>query len=68
MNTALARKGNIFLMKYESGLYTVDKITKVCGCTLKASENKEEVVNFFAEYIKGVKCSKNDFNLEVYGN
>ena len=53
-------------MKYENGLYTVDKITKACGCTLKASENKEEVVKFFAEYIKGVSRSKNDFNLEVY--
>ena len=68
MTRALARKGSIYLMKYENGLYTVDRITKACGYTLKASENKEEVVKFFAEYIKGVRRSKNDFNLEVYGN
>lgn len=54
-------------MKYESGLYTVDRITKACGFTLKASENKEEVSKFFAEYIKSVRRSKNDFNLEIYG-
>lgn len=67
MVKVLARKGSIYLMKYESGLYTVDRITKACGCTLKASENKDEVVKFFAEYIKSVRRSKNDFNLEIYG-
>ena len=65
---ALARKGNIYLVKYESGLYGVEKTTKSCSGGLKYSENKEEVVKFFAEYIKSVRRSKNDFNLEVYGN
>ena len=64
---ALAKRGKIYLMKYNSGLYTVDRITKACGCTLKASENKQEVVDFFASYIKTVRKSKTDFNLEVYG-
>lgn len=64
----LARKGSIYLVKYESGLYGVEKITKSCSGGLKYSENKEEVVKFFAEYIKSVRRSKNDFNLEVYRN
>ena len=64
----LARKGSIYLVKYESRLYGVEKITKSCSGGLKYSENKEEVVKFFAEYIKSVRRSKNDFNLEVYGN
>ncbi len=68
MTKALARKGSIYLVKYESGLYGVEKITKSCSGGLKYSENKEEVVKFFAEYIKSVRRSKNDFNLEVYGN
>lgn len=68
MTKALVRKGNIYLVKYESGLYGVEKITKSCSGGLKYSENKEEVVKFFAEYIKSVRRSKNDFNLEVYGN
>lgn len=68
MTKALARKGSIYLVKYESGLYGVEKITKSCSGGLKYSENKEEVVKFFAEYIKSVRRSKNDFNLEIYGN
>ena len=68
MTKALARKGSIYLVKYESGLYGVEKITKSCSGGLKYSENKEEVVKFFAQYIKSVRRSKNDFNLEVYGN
>ena len=68
MARALARKGNIYLAKYESGLYGVDRITKGCSAGLKYSENKEEVVKFFIEYIKSVRRSKNDFNLEIYGN
>ncbi|MEH7246476.1 hypothetical protein V7114_06710 [Neobacillus niacini] len=66
--TVLARKGNINLVKYESGLYTVDKITKSVGMSLKASENKEEIVEFFASHVKKVRRGKDDFNLEVYGN
>jgi hypothetical protein len=68
MITVLARKGNINLVKYECGLYTVDKITKSIGMSLKASENKEEIVEFFAAHIKKVRRGKEDFNLEVYGN
>ncbi len=58
MTKALARKGSIYLVKYESGLYGVEKITKSCSGGLKYSENKEEVVKFFAEYIK-LKYSEN---------
>ena len=68
MARALARKGNIYLVKYENRLYGVEKITKGCPAGLKYSENKEEVVKFFVEYIKSVRRSKNDFNLEIYGN
>lgn len=65
---ALAKKGSIYLMKYENGLYTVDKITKSCGYTLMADSNKNKVVDFFANYIKSIRRSKADFNLEIYGN
>lgn len=68
MAKVLARKGSIYLVKYESGLYGVEKITKCCSTGLKYNENKEEVVKFFAECIKSVRRSKNDFNLEIYGN
>ena len=62
----LARKGNVCLVKYESGLYAVEKITKASGTTITASANKEAVVNFFAQYVKSVRRGKNDMNLEVY--
>lgn len=64
---ALAKKGNVYLVKYESGLYGVEKITTGCSGGLKYGESKEEIIKFFAEYIKNVRRSKNDFNLEVYG-
>ena len=41
MARALARKGNIYLVKYENRLYGVEKITKGCSAGLKYSENKE---------------------------
>lgn len=48
MTKALARKGNIYLVKYESGLYGVEKTTKSCSGGLKYSESKEEI--FLASY------------------
>jgi hypothetical protein len=43
----IARNGNIHLVKYKSGLYAVEKITKSIGMTLKASESKKEMVSFY---------------------
>jgi hypothetical protein len=68
MMKTLARKGNINLVKFENGLYAVEKITKSVGMTIKMSESKEEIVEFFADHIKKVRRGKEDFNLEVYGN
>lgn len=64
---ALARKGNIYLVKYSNDFYGVEKITSSVGMGLKYSSDKIEVVDFFSEIIKSVRKSKNDFNLEIYG-
>ena len=48
----LASKGNLHFCKYESGLYTVDKITKNLGMTLYASYNKIDVAEFFNKKAK----------------
>ena len=53
----LARKGTVNLVKYENGLYGVERLTKACGFGMKYSADKQEVV----------RKSKNDFNLEIYG-
>ena len=43
----IATKGKYQFCKYESGLYTVDKVTKSVGMTVKASFNRAEVETFF---------------------
>lgn len=63
----LARKGTINLVKFNNGLYSVEKITKSVGMGIFTSDDKFEVVEFFANYIKKVRRGKNDFNLDVYG-
>jgi hypothetical protein len=52
----IARNGNIHLVKYKSGLYAVEKITKSIGMTLKVSENKKEMINFYENTLKEVAC------------
>ena len=66
--TVLAKKGNIQLVKYDWGLYSVEKCTKSIGMGIFTSDNKVDVVNFFADHIKKVRKGKDDFNLHVYGN
>lgn len=67
MINILARKGTINLVKYDNGLYAVDKITKSIGMSHFVSENKEDAINAFIEIAKATRRSKNDFNLEIYG-
>lgn len=62
----LARKGTVNFVKHEGGLYGVERITKGCAFGMKYSFNKEEIIEFFNEAIKGVRRSKNDINLEIY--
>lgn len=62
----LARKGTVNFVKYDSGLYGVEKNTKGCAYGMKYSYAKEEIINFFNETIKNVRRSKNDINLEIY--
>lgn len=62
----LARKGNLNFVKYDNGLYGVERITNGCSYGLKYGFNKQEIINFFNESIKTVRRSKNDINLEIY--
>lgn len=62
----LARKGSINFVKYDNGLYGVERITKSCSFGMKYSFNKLEIINFFNVAIKTLKRSKNDINLELY--
>lgn len=47
MTNELNKKGNIYLLEYECGLYCVDRITKSIGETLFASFDLKEAQNFF---------------------
>lgn len=62
----LARKGSVNLMVSDNGLYSVERITRACGYTMKCGRNKQEIVDYFNEAIKGVRRSKYDMNLNVY--
>ena len=62
----LARKGTVNFVKYDTGLYGVERITKGCAYGMKYSFNKQEIIDFFNEAIKTVRRSKNDINLEIY--
>ena len=62
----LARKGTVNLVKYDNGFYAVERRTRACAYATKISWNKQEIVNYFNEVIKGVRSSKYDINLEVY--
>jgi hypothetical protein len=45
--TILAAKGKYRFCQYESGLFTVDTITKSVGRTIKASFDRAEIENYF---------------------
>lgn len=64
----LARKGNVNFVKYDNGMYGVEKITKGCSYGMKYSNNKFEVIDFFRKAIETVRRSKNDMNLEIYAH
>lgn len=67
MTNVLARKGSIHLVKYEGGLYSVEKITKSIGMGLATGYDKEAIVQAFNEHAKKARRSKHDFNLDLYG-
>ena len=62
----LARKGTVTFVKYDNGLYGVERITKGCAYGMKYGFDKKEIILFFNEAIKTVRRSKNDINLEIY--
>lgn len=62
----LARKGTVNFVKYDSGLYGVERITKGCAYGMKYSYDKQEIIDFFNEVIKNERRGKNDINLEIY--
>ena len=62
----LARKGTVNFVKYDSGLYGVERITKGCAYGMKYSYIKQKIIDFFNEAIKNVRKGKNDINLEIY--
>lgn len=62
----LARKGTVNLVKYDNGMYGVERITNACAYGLKYSDDKCDIIDYFNKIIKTVRKGKNDINLEVY--
>ena len=62
----LARKGTVNFVKYDNGMYGVERITKSCSYGMKYGFNKQAIIDFFNEVIKTVRRSKNDINIEIY--
>lgn len=66
--TIIARKGTLNLVKYDNGMYAVERITKGCAFGYKYSFNKFEVIDVWNEMMSTQRRGKNDINLEVYGH
>ena len=64
----LARKGSICLVKYDCGLYGVERQTKATGYGMMYTENKQSAIDYFNKEIKAVRATRKDFNLEIYAH
>lgn len=64
----LARKGSICLVKYDCGLYGVERQTKATGYGMMYSENKQSAIDYFNKAIKTTRATRNDFNLNIYAH
>ena len=64
----LARKGSICLVKYDCGLYGVERQTKATGYGIMYTEDKQSAIDHFNKEIKAVRATRKDFNLEIYAH
>ena len=64
----LARKGSICLVKYDCGLYGVERQTKATGYGMMYTEDKQSAIDYFNKKIKAVRATRKDFNLEIYAH
>ena len=64
----LARKGSICLVKYDCGLYGVERQTKATAYGMMYTENKQLAIDYFNKKIKAVRATRKDFNLEIYAH
>lgn len=64
----LARKGSICLVKYDCGLYGVERQTKATGYGMLYTENKQSAIDCFNKAIKTTRATRNDFNLNIYAH
>lgn len=64
----LARKGSICLVKYDCGLYGVERQTKATGYGMMYTEDKQSAIDYFNKGIKAVRATRKDFNLEIYAH
>ena len=64
----LARKGSICLVKYDCGLYGVERQTKATGYGIMYTENKQSAIDYFNKVIKTTRATRNDFNLNIYAH
>ena len=64
----LARKGSICLVKYDCGLYGVERQTKATGYGIMYTEDKQSAIDYFNKEIKAVRATRKDFNLEIYAH
>ena len=64
----LARKGSICLVKYDCGLYGVERQTKATGYGMMYTEDKQSAIDYFNKEIKAVRATRKDFNLKIYAH
>ena len=64
----LARKGSICLVKYDCGLYGVERYTKATAYGMMYTEDKQSAIDYFNKEIKAVRATRKDFNLKIYAH
>ena len=64
----LARRGSICLVKYDCGLYGVERQTKATGYGMMYTENKQSAIDYFNKAIKTTRATRNDYNLNIYAH
>ena len=64
----LARKGSICLVKYDCGLYGVERSTKETAYGMMYTEDKQSAIDYFNKEIKAVRATRKDFNLKIYAH
>ena len=55
-------------MKYDCGLYGVERQTKATAYGIMYTEDKQSAINYFNKAIKTTRATRNDFNLNIYAH